>query len=101
MSITNAITMKMIMLRDSLFGMTRLTGAGGIGRRGGLRGRRVLIGGEPYQRAFHIVKETGPGACRRAAPGDEHIVGSGTARLRQEQPRGLPQPAARADRKST
>jgi hypothetical protein len=35
---------------------------------------RGLIGGEAYQRAFHIVKQARPGAFGRAAPGDEHIV---------------------------
>jgi hypothetical protein len=57
---------------------------------------RGLIGGEAYQRAFHIVKQTRPGAFGRAAPGDEHIVKGGPPMKGQHHARGLPQPPFRA-----
>ena len=56
-------------------------------------GAAVRIGGEAYQRAFHIVKQTRPGARRRAAPGDQHVVVSGPSVKGRKQPRGLAQPA--------
>src|SRR6185312_2129448 len=62
----------------------RLTGSDGLGA--------PEIGGEPYQRAFHIVKQPRPGPGREPPAGDEHIVAPGPPELRQRQPRGLAQP---------
>jgi hypothetical protein len=51
-----------------------------------------LIGGEAYQRAFHIVKQTRPGASHRPAPSNEYIVASRPPMKGQQQPRGFAQP---------
>ena len=59
----------------------------------GSRGAAVAVGGEPYQRAFHIVKQTRPGARGHTAAGDEHIVETGAAEPGSKQARGLAQPA--------
>jgi hypothetical protein len=65
----------------------------------GIRGRRrgparwgAKVGGEPYQRAFHIVKETRPGPRDKATAGDEHIVEAGRA-IWGKRPHRLAQPA--------
>ena len=55
--------------------------------------RSGKVGGEPYQRAFHIVKDTGPFAHRRSVPGHEDIVATGPSKLRQKQPGRLSQAA--------
>src|SRR6185369_15248484 len=70
-----AHTKKMIVLRlfSSLMRWTRVPARGGERRALRYVGGRA-VGGEPYQRGFHIVKQTGPGARQHAAAGDEHIV---------------------------
>src|SRR5678816_3742092 len=50
------------------------------------------VGGEPYQRAFHIVKQTGPGARQDAAAGNQHIVDTGAGILGQDRTGGLAHP---------
>src|ERR1700744_1936548 len=61
--------------------------------------RRGLVGGEAYQRAFDIVKQTHPGALRRPRPGDEYIVATGPPmrgnRRRARVPHPLFRPIAR------
>ena len=48
----------------------------------------LAVGGEPYQRGFHIVKQTGPRAGGHTAAGDEHIVAAGRAVVGQQQAHG-------------
>ena len=51
------------------------------------------IGGEPYQRGFHIVKQAPPGPGSRARAGDQHIVTPGPAMKGDQAPRRFPQTA--------
>src|ERR1700760_758318 len=85
-----AHTRKMIVLRLELSGMgkcaVRL-------EEEPLRRRAVAVGGEPYQRAFHIVKQTRPRTGRHAAAGHEHIVETWGRQLRKQEARGLAQAA--------
>jgi hypothetical protein len=55
--------------------------------------RRAEIGGEPYQRGFHIVKQTQVRATRRAAAGNEHIVAPRPRQAREGRAGGLSHPA--------
>ena len=55
--------------------------------------RRLAVGGEPYQRAFHVVKQTLPGPGRRAAARDEHIVVPGRPSSGRSLPGDFAQPA--------
>src|SRR5690606_15918431 len=85
-----ALTTKMIVLRVDSFCMgcaLRRKGRGGRACR-----RPPIVGGEAYQRAFEIVKQTRPGARRRTASGDEHIVVSGPAEQRDHRPGGFTHP---------
>ena len=69
-----------------------------------MRGRRacrvaragVAIGGEPYQRAFHIVKQTRPGTGGHTAAGDEHIVVTWGRQARKQEACGFTHPPFRA-----
>src|SRR6202008_3150515 len=45
--------------------------------------------GEPYQRAFHIVKETLPGAGGHTAAGDEHIIETRARKFGEQEAGGL------------
>ncbi len=67
----------------------------GLGRRSVgaplARSSGAVFGSEPYQGAFHIVKQTRPWALRRALARDEHIVMTRAAVQGQKQPRGLAQ----------
>ncbi len=56
----------------------------------------AMIGGEPYQRDFHIVKQASPGPGSRAGAGDKHIVAAGPRQKGREDPRGLFQPPSGA-----
>ncbi len=49
------------------------------------------IGGEPYQRGFHIVKQASPGPGPHARAGDQHIVTPGPAMKGDQAPRRFPQ----------
>ena len=49
------------------------------------------IGGEPYQGAFHIVKQTRPRPGRGAAARDEYIVATGPRVKGRQLPRRLAQ----------
>src|ERR1700761_260201 len=80
-------------------GRGRGLGVGGGGRQGGGRGTAgapvtrssgAVFGGEPYQRAFHVVKQTRPGPLRGALARDEHIVATRPSVGGQQQARGLP-----------
>src|SRR6516165_9404013 len=83
-----AHTRKMIVLRldSSCIGDWRSVSVRDV--RGGA-GPAVAFGGEPYQRGFHIVKETDPLASGHTAAGDEHIIEAGTRQVGQEKPGGL------------
>jgi len=67
----------------------------GTGRRGrgGLTPWGAEIGREPYQRGFHVVKETRPRPRARAAASDEHIVAPGPSFQWHGGPRRLAQAA--------
>jgi len=58
-----------------------------------LAGRGGYIGGEPYQRAFHVVKQTPPIADGRSVAGDKDIVTSGLSERGQQCSCRFPQAA--------
>jgi len=51
----------------------------------------LKIGGEPYQRAFHIVKQPRPGPRHGSAARDEDIVTAGPRMKGRQEPGRLPQ----------
>ena len=50
------------------------------------------VGGEPYQRAFHIVKQTDPGTGDHTPTCDEHIVETGLGDFWDDASRRLAHP---------
>src|SRR5215472_3281366 len=81
--------MKMIVLRLDSSCMEEVLGP--CRRARPLRHWAVAVGGEPYQRGFHVVKQALPGARGRAAARDEYVIEAGTAMGGQQEARRLAQ----------